>query len=98
MKLTPALIENEILEEHYWSVPGTPATVCVLKLRGNVYVQGMSVPVDDNEYDLEKGRAAARGHAVNQVWEKYGFCVRREINLNAHTNHNNDGDENGKTT
>lgn len=72
-------VEAAIDEEHYWSPPGTRATVCCIRLKNGFTVIGDAHCVDDEFYDFEVGKSVARGKALQGIWAALGYQAREAI-------------------
>ena len=86
-RVTPADIEAEITDEHYftaadacnYSVPGQLRqslgllTFCVLVLRNGFTVTGESACASPENFDAEIGRKIARRKAAEKIWPLLDF-------------------------
>lgn len=71
--MTTAAIEELIMTEHYWRVPGDAVMVCALTLWNDYTVVGWAACVNPAEYDVETGKRLARAHALEQVTPLIGY-------------------------
>lgn len=77
-QITKDYLESEIVHEHYWHVPGTMLTVCVLVGKNNVEALGESSCVDPTRYSEQVGKERARAKAFDKLWEYYGVIHKAE--------------------
>lgn len=75
-RLTPALIDAQIISEQYHVFPGTTLTVCALTLRNGFQVIGESASASPENFDEAIGRRIARDKARNKIWELEGYMLR----------------------
>ena len=92
-KITPAYIENLILEERYINVGDAIAnhtskfaetqfgllTICVLLLKNGFTVTGESACAFPANFNNEIGRKVARDKAIEKVWPLLGFMLRDQL-------------------
>jgi hypothetical protein len=78
-RLTPALIDQQIVSETYHVFPGTTMTVCLLTLRNGYHVTGESAAASPANFDEEIGRKIARDHARNKIWALEGYLLRSKL-------------------
>jgi hypothetical protein len=99
-KITPELIEAEIVEEHYFTAadgviantftqvpPNSPLsllTLCVLILRNGFTVVGKSACASPANFNADIGRQVARGDAIRQIWPLMGYELRTRLNELSH--------------
>jgi hypothetical protein len=67
VKITEGELEDLVQDEHYLTV-GT-LTICVLELRGGFKSSGTSAPINDEDFDAERGCEVARAKAFGALWE-----------------------------
>lgn len=75
-RLSPALIDEQIVAEAYHVFPGTTLTVCALTLRNGFNVVGESAAASPANFDAELGRKIARDNARNKIWSLEGYVLR----------------------
>lgn len=75
-RLSPALIDEQIVAEAYHVFPGTTLTVCALTLRNGFNVVGESAAAAPANFDAELGRKIARDNARNKIWALEGYVLR----------------------
>ena len=78
-QITPQYLESEIESEHYWHVPGTMLTVCVLVGKNTVEALGQSSCADPAKYNKQRGEEVARTRAFSALWEAYGIILKAEL-------------------
>lgn len=78
-RLTPALIDAQIVEEDFWRPLGTTLTVCVLILRNRFCVTGESAAASPENYDEAIGRKIARENARQKIWALEGYALRNKL-------------------
>lgn len=88
-RLTPALIDEQIIGEEYIQRGDYPTvqtrdvaasldclTICVLVLKNGFTVVGKSACASPENFDPELGRKIARDDARNQIWALEGYRLR----------------------
>jgi hypothetical protein len=78
-RLTPALIDEQIVGEAYHVFPGTTLTVCALTLKNGFHVTGESAAASPENFDVEIGRKIARDNARNKIWAFEGYALRNRL-------------------
>lgn len=78
-RLTPALIDEQIVSEAFHVFPGTTLTVCALTLRNGFQVVGESAAASPANFDAEIGRKIARDNARNKIWALEGYLLRSKL-------------------
>lgn len=78
-RLTPDLIDAQIIAEQYHVFPGTTLTVCALTLRNGFHVVGESASASPENFDEELGRKIARGKARDKIWALEGYALRNRL-------------------
>lgn len=78
-RLTPAMIDAQIVGEQYYVFPGTTMTVCALTLRNGFIVTGESAAASPENFDEEIGRKIARENARNKIWAFEGYSLRDHL-------------------
>lgn len=77
-RLTPALIDAQIVSEDYHVFEPT-MTVCCLTLQNGFKVIGSSAAASPENFDAEIGRRIARDHAREQIWPLAGYALRQKL-------------------
>ena len=78
-RITLAHIESVIKSEAYFVFPGTQLTVCCLTLRNGFNVTGESACASPENFDEEVGRAYAREHAFEKIWQLEGYLLKEKL-------------------
>jgi len=78
-RLTPALIDAQIVGEAYYVFPGTTLTICALTLRNGFQVTGESAAASPANFDKEIGQKIARDNARNKIWALEGYALRTKL-------------------
>ena len=78
-RLSPALIDAQIVAEDYYVFPGTTLTVCALTLRNGFNVTGESAAASPENFDRDIGRKIARDNARNKIWALEGYALRNRL-------------------
>lgn len=78
-RLTPLMIDDQIVTEDYHVFPGTTMTVCALTLRNGFVVVGESAAASPENFDAEIGRKIARENARNRIWALEGYVLRSKL-------------------
>lgn len=72
VSLNPQMVISSITNEQYYVFPDTEITVCCLTLKmpgGTCHFTGQSGCINPEDFDLEKGRSAARQKALNAAFD-----------------------------
>jgi hypothetical protein len=78
-RLTPELIDNQIVSEAYHVFPGTTTTVCLLTLRNGYGVVGESACASPANFNEELGRKISKQRARDQIWALEGYALRNRL-------------------
>lgn len=78
-RLTPQLIDDQIVSEAYHVFPGTTLTVCAMTLRNGFIVTGESAAASPSNFDEEIGRKIAHDNARNKIWQLEGYALRNRL-------------------
>lgn len=88
-RVTPADIEANIIEEHFFrgsdAVGAPPSgaisllTFCVLVLKNGFTVTGESACASPENFDAELGKKIARQNAVAKVWPLMGYALKERL-------------------
>ena len=78
-RLTPALIDETIVDEAYYVFPGTTTTICRLTLANGYSTIGESAAVSLENFDEEIGRKIARENARDKIWPLMGFLLKDKL-------------------
>jgi len=75
-RVTPDMLDAEIVAEDYHVFPGSCLTVCALTLRNGFTVSGESACASPENFNADHGRAVARAAARAKLWPLLGFRLR----------------------
>lgn len=78
-RLTPALIDAQIVAEQFHVFPGTTMTVCALTLKNGFQVVGESAAASPENFNAEIGQKIARENARNKIWALEGYLLRSKL-------------------
>ena len=78
-RVTPDMLETEIVNDAYYVFPGTQLTVCCLTLKNGFTVLGESACASPENFDAEIGRKAARENARQKLWPLLGFRLKDQL-------------------
>ena len=78
-RITPQMLDAEIVDEQYHVFPGSCLTVCALTLRNGFTVTGESACASPENFDAEIGQKIARGNAREKLWPLLGFRLRDQL-------------------
>ena len=78
-RLTPESIDAVIVDEQYYTFPGTTLTVCCLTLRNGYNVTGESAAASPENFNAEIGRKVARAEARDKIWALEGYRLKQEL-------------------
>ncbi len=92
---TPASIEDLITAEQYHCFPGTNIMACIMKLQNGHTIMAHSACVHDEDFDAEKGRAAARVKAISKIWDKEAYLESNRQHLLGNTSQGQPCDSDG---
>jgi Phage protein (N4 Gp49/phage Sf6 gene 66) family len=73
-RLTPALIDAQIVSETYHVFPGTTMTV-----RNGYHVTGESAAASPENFDEAIGKRIARDNARNKIWALEGYALKNAL-------------------
>lgn len=78
-RLTPGLIDGQIVSEAYYVFPDTTLTVCALTLRNGFMVTGESAAASPANFEEEIGRRSGRSNAREKIWALEGYALRNVL-------------------
>ena len=76
-RLTPAHIDAQILDAHYYVVK--PLTICIMTLQNGFQLLGKSASASPENFDAELGKKIAYEDARNQIWALEGYRLRAHL-------------------
>lgn len=80
-RITPAMLDEQIVGEAYHVFPGSLTTVCELTMRNGFKVTGMSACASPANFNEEIGRSIARSNARDQMWPLLGYTLKSQLAL-----------------
>lgn len=79
-RVTPARIDEVIVNTEFYVFTGTTVTVCLLTLKNGTKVIGHNYgSIDATRQDWATGRFEARAIAIEKVWELEGYVLRERL-------------------
>jgi hypothetical protein len=78
-RVTPQMVDDQIVGAEFHVFVGTTLTVCCLTLRNGFTVTGESACASPENYDKELGQKIARDNARQKIWALEGYRLRSEL-------------------
>jgi hypothetical protein len=78
-RITPELVDAQIVAEDYFVFPGTTLTIAALTLKNGFIVTGESAAASPENFDKGIGRKIARDNARNKIWALEGYQLRTQL-------------------
>jgi len=78
-RITPKMLDAEIVDEDYHVFPRTQLTVCCLTLKNGFTVTGESACASPENFDAEIGRKVAHSNAREKLWPLLGFRLKDQL-------------------
>ena len=78
-RITPEMLDAEIIGEEYHVFPGSCLTVCCLTLKNGFTVTGESACASPENFNSEIGQKIARANAREKLWPLLGFRLRDQL-------------------
>lgn len=78
-RVTPDMLDAEIVAEDYHVFEGSCLTVCCLTMKNGFTVTGESACASPENFDAELGRDIARANAWAKMWPLLGFRLRDQL-------------------
>lgn len=78
-RVTPVMVDAEIVDVLYHQFPLTTVTVCCLTLANGFTVVGHSACADPANFRVELGQELAYSDAKDKIWQLLGFRLRDQI-------------------
>ncbi len=78
-RITPKLIDNKIVDEAYYTFPGTTTTIALLSLENGFTVTGESACASPENFDQEIGNKIARENARQKIWALEGYRLKEAL-------------------
>jgi hypothetical protein len=79
LRVTPARIDNVIVNQDYHVFPRTQLTVCCLTLANGFTVTGESACVSPQNFDAELGQKISYEHAKEKIWALEGYLLKQQL-------------------
>lgn len=78
-RVTPDMLDAEIVGQDFHVFPGSCLTVCCLTLKNGFTVTGESACASPENFNAEIGQKIARANAREKIWPLLGFRLRDEL-------------------
>jgi len=78
-RITPDMLDAEIISEQFHVFEGSCLAVCCLTLKNGFTVTGESACASPENYNSEIGQKIARANAREKIWPLLGFRLRDEL-------------------
>lgn len=78
-RITPDMLDAEIVKEQFHVFEGSCLTVCCLTLSNGFTVTGESACASPENFDAELGQKIAKANAREKIWPLLGFRLRDEL-------------------
>ena len=78
-RLTPARIDEVIMDSQYHVFDGSQLTVCCITLRNGFTVVGESACASPENFDEELGRKIAFEKARDKIWPLEGYLLKQML-------------------
>ena len=78
-RITPDMLDAEIVSEQFHVFEGSCLTVCCLTLRNGFTVTGESACASPENFNAEIGQKIAKSNARDKIWPLLGFRLRDEL-------------------
>jgi len=85
-RITPEMLDTEIVGEEYHVFTGSCLTVCCLTLQNGFTVTGESACASPENFNVEIGQKIARSNAREKIWPLLGFRLRDQLNAQKEQN------------
>lgn len=78
-RLTPQLIDSQIIDTDYYVFPKTQLTVCCLTLKNGFTVTGESACASPENFNKEIGEKISFENARNKIWALEGYLLKQRL-------------------
>lgn len=78
-RITPDMLDAEVVREQFHVFEGSCLTVCCLTLKNGFTVTGESACASPDNFDAEIGMKIARSNARDKIWPLLGFRLRDQL-------------------
>jgi hypothetical protein len=83
-RITPDHVDATIVDEAFYTFPGTTVTICLLTLKNGFSVTGESAAASPENYDREIGNRIARDNARDKIWALEAYLLKQGMYDEAH--------------
>ena len=77
--LSKEVLENLVVDTHYYRVPDTTVTVAAVKLVNGFILIGHSACIDSDSFSESIGRQIAFNNAFDQLWALEGYRIKSDL-------------------
>lgn len=78
-RVTPEMLDEEILSEQFHVFEGSCLTVCCLTLKNGFTVTGESACASPENFNKEIGETVSKSKAREKIWPLLGFRLRDQL-------------------
>ena len=78
-RITPEMLDAEIVQTQFHVFEGSCLTVCCLTLKNGFTVTGESACASPENFNQEIGEKIAKANARDKIWPLLGFRLRDEL-------------------
>ncbi|MGH1417200.1 MAG: Gp49 family protein [Pelagimonas sp.] len=78
-RVTPDMLDAEIIKEQFHVFEGSQLTVCCLTLKNGFTVTGQSACASPENFDAALGEGIAKQNARQEIWPLLGFRLRDQL-------------------
>ncbi len=78
-RITPDMLDAEIVREQFHVFEGSCLTVCCLTLKNGFTVTGESACASPENFNAEIGQKVSKANARDKIWPLLGFRLRDEL-------------------
>lgn len=78
-RITPDMLDAEIVSEQFHVFEGSCLTVCCLTLKNGFTVTGESACASPENFNAEIGQKISKANARDKIWPLLGFRLRDEL-------------------
>lgn len=78
-RITPQMIDAQIVSEAYHVFPGTTLTICCLTLQNGYHVTGESAAASPENFNPGIGATIAKKNAREKIWALEGYLLHHQL-------------------
>ena len=78
-RITPDMLDAEIVREQFHVFEGSCLTICCLTLKNGFTVTGESACASPENFNEEIGQKVSKANARDKIWPLLGFRLRDEL-------------------